>query len=137
MKRDKKSFVLYHDTLSIFDKLSDQEGMILFKAIRDYSENVINGDEKDIEIEDKALRFLFDTFKMQLIRDNKKYEEISKKRSEYGKKGAEARHKNKKKQQPQKEEFIRRNDPNAKEGDTKVVDGKRYWYQDNYWCEEV
>lgn len=140
MKQDRrKSFLLYLDTLDIFDKLSDREGMMLFKAIRDYSENLLNDGNREINIEDRTVSFLFEQFKTQLVRDNEKYKERVEKRKASGRKGGLARAKKTERTKTvepkiQKEEdFLFKSDPNAKEGDIKTLNKTDYIYEDNRW----
>ena len=63
----KKSFVLYYDQKQVVDELSDEQAGKLFKAIYEY-------------------KIIFIPFKTAFDRDEIKWEETSKKRSEAGKK---------------------------------------------------
>src|ERR1035437_8530033 len=71
----KKSFMLFIDSLSILDELSDEQAGRLFKAIKDYQ----NGIEPDLDF---SLKMAFHQFKNQFIRDDEKYESICKKNQE-------------------------------------------------------
>ena len=85
MAKDKKGFILYADQRSIFEMLSDEKAGELIKYIFSY----VN-DENPIT-EDMILKLAFEPIKLQLKRDLKKWDGIKSKRSEAGKKGAEAR----------------------------------------------
>lgn len=81
---DKKSFVMYLDNKDVFYELNDKQAGRLIKAIFKYQET---GEITD----DKTLKPLFISLKTTFDRDNKKWEEIKRKRSEAGKKGMENR----------------------------------------------
>ena len=74
----KNSFLIYKDSLNILDDLTDEECGKLFKAIKDYQ---ING---NVDIQDRYIRLVFKTFETQFIRDEEKYQEISRRRAEAG-----------------------------------------------------
>ncbi len=74
MAENKKSFVAYCDWKSIFDMLSDEEAGLLVKHLFSY----VN--DEDPVLEDRVLKMAFESIKLQLKRDLKKYEgEIEKK----------------------------------------------------------
>lgn len=77
---NRKSFILHIDSLSILDKLSDEQAGKLFKAIRDYNTGIIP--ELDF-----ALDLAFTNFKNQFDRDCDKWQEIKEKRIIAGAKG--------------------------------------------------
>lgn len=80
----KKAFLLYNDQKEIIDELDDEQAGKLFKAIYEYNVNnkiILKG----------ALKIIFISFKTSFDRDSEKWEEISKKRSESGKKGMQVR----------------------------------------------
>jgi len=79
--KEKKSFLLYKDNLSVLDDLSDEKAGILFKAIKEYQTN-----NTEMQIDDEVVRPIFRLFEASFIRDNKKYIETSKKNSENAKK---------------------------------------------------
>ena len=74
----KKSFVLYNDQKEIIDELSDEQAGKLLKAIYEYNIN------KKITLTG-TLKVIFIPFKNSFDRDEEKWEEISKQRSEAGK----------------------------------------------------
>ena len=77
----KKSIIIYADCIAILEDLTYEQAGRLFKAILSY----VN-DEPVTEIEDDpAVKIAYKVLKTQIDRDAEKYEEICKKRSEYGK----------------------------------------------------
>lgn len=91
MAEDKKGFILYADQQELFSQLTDEQAGKLIKHIYSY----VN--DENPTCDDLVTRIAFAPIKQQLKRDLKKYERIKLKRSEAGKKSAEARA-NKKKQ---------------------------------------
>ena len=87
---ERKSFVLHLDSLEDFNELTKEEIGTLFLAMIDYNKNVLNGDEKDLIIDDKLLEFIFKPFKKQFIRDFEKYKKTSEKRRIAGATGGKA-----------------------------------------------
>lgn len=85
MAKDKCSFVLYSDLIHLVDQLPDETAGQLLKTILDY----VN--DKNPEPKDLTLRIAFEPIKRQLKRDLKKYEKTKARRSEAGKRGAEAK----------------------------------------------
>ncbi len=81
MAESKKSFVLYNDSEKVFEMLTDEEAGKLIKHIFAYVNN------KDTELEDRLLKLTFEPIKLQLMRDNKKYEAICERNKNNGKKG--------------------------------------------------
>jgi len=71
---NRKSFILHIDSLSILDKLSDEQAGKLFKAIRDYNDGILP--ELDF-----ALDLAFTNFKNQFDRDSVKWQQIKEKRA--------------------------------------------------------
>lgn len=69
-KKEKKSFVLYADTVALTKMLSDEQAGEVFKAIAEYVET-----GETVEIEDPASNMLFRIMKNQIDRDTAKYEE--------------------------------------------------------------
>ncbi len=75
----KKSFVLYHDQKEVIDELNDEQAGKLFKAIYEYNVNkktTLTG----------ILKLVFIPFKKSFDRDEEKWEDITCKRSNAGKK---------------------------------------------------
>ena len=68
----KKSFKLYHDTLSILDEMSNEERGELFYAIYKYQ----LGEEIEMS---KIIKFAFHAFKHQFDRDNEAYNKVCEK----------------------------------------------------------
>lgn len=79
----KKSFLLYCDQLPIFESLTDKQAGVLVKEIYKYCGN----GRTDPSIEDPVIKMAFTALKTSLDRDFFKWEEIRKKRAEYGKLG--------------------------------------------------
>lgn len=77
---NRKSFIIYSDSLSVLDELTDEQAGRLFKAIKAYH----NGDNFDLEF---GLKIAFVSFKNQFIRDNNKWEAIREKRIKAGASG--------------------------------------------------
>jgi len=77
---DKKSFILYTDTLSVLDELTNEQAGILFKAIKDYQ----NGIEPVLDF---GLKMAFLPLKNQFVRDLEKWNKINTIRKEAGLKG--------------------------------------------------
>lgn len=88
MAENKKSFVLYADYIATFEELTDDEAGKLIKHILRY----VN--DQNPEAPDKITKVVFEPIKQQLKRDLTKWDEKKAKRSEIGKKGAEARWQN-------------------------------------------
>jgi len=64
--KDKKSFIIHKDSLSVLDDLTDAQAGELFKAIREYQNNgsvELNG----------IVKIAFNPFRNQFIRDNTEY----------------------------------------------------------------
>lgn len=85
MATDKKGFILYADQKELFDQLPNDKAGELIKHIFSY----VN-DENPVT-EDLLIKLAFTPIKQQLKRDLQKFEEVKLKRSEAGKKSAEAR----------------------------------------------
>ena len=88
MAESKKSFVLYNDFEKVFEMLTDEEAGKLIKHLFAYVNN------KDTELEDRLLKLTFEPIKLQLIRDNKKYEAICERNRNNGIKGGRPPKKN-------------------------------------------
>lgn len=85
MAEGKKSFVLYADLLSVVDKMPDEKAGELLKHILRYVNDL------NPETDDLLVQIAFEPIKNQLKRDLKKWEDLKIKRSEAGRKSAEAR----------------------------------------------
>lgn len=85
MAKDKKGFILYADQKDLFEQLTDEKAGQLIKHIFKY----VN--DENPETDDLIVNLAFTPIKQQLKRDLQKFEEVRKKRSEAGKKSAEAR----------------------------------------------
>ena len=83
----KNSFILYHDQKEVIDELDDEQAGKLIKAIYEYNVN------KKLTLTG-ALKLVFIPFKNSFDRNDDKWDDIVKKRSEAGKKGMEKRWKN-------------------------------------------
>lgn len=84
----KDSFILYTEQKEVVDKLTDEQAGKIFKAIYEYVQT-----DKMPEL-DSLLDIIIIPFKQSLDRNTEKWEEIKKKRSEAGKKGAEIKKQN-------------------------------------------
>lgn len=78
--QDKKSFILYKDSLVILEEMTNEQAGLLFKAINDYQ----NGLEPKLDF---GLKMAFTPFKNQFIRDDDKWEEKAVVNRENGKLG--------------------------------------------------
>lgn len=94
MAEGKKSFVLYADLIGTVEKMPNDKAGELFKHVLMY----VN--DQDPETDDLLVQIAFEPIKNQLKRDLKKWEQLREKRSQAGKRSAEAR-KNKKEQNQQ------------------------------------
>ena len=84
MAENKRSFVLYSDSKSIIDLLSNDQAGILLKTLFAY----VNDENPKI---DDSIVLVFEMIKMQLKRDLKKWEKIKESRSIAGRASAESR----------------------------------------------
>lgn len=84
MAKDKTSFVLYSDSKSIIDLMSNEQAGLLLKTLFAY----VNDEEPII---DNSIALVFEMIKLQLKRDLKKWEQTKEGRSLAGKASAEAR----------------------------------------------
>lgn len=91
---DRKSFIIYLDSLEILDELTDEEAGKLFKAIKLYQS------EGKIELKG-VLKALFISFKNTFDRDAEKYKSIVNRNKQNGKSGG----------RPKKEEIKTQNNP--------------------------
>ena len=86
---EKKSFIIFKDSLEIANDLNDEQLGRLFRAI------IAHQLGEDYE-QDFITKIAFNTFKAQFERDDEKYEKIRLSRIEAGKKGGEAKASNSK-----------------------------------------
>ncbi len=77
------SFILYTEQKAVIDKLTDEQAGKIIKAIYEYAET-----DKMPKL-DNVLDLVITPFKLVLDRNNNKWQDIKKKRSEAGKIGAE------------------------------------------------
>jgi len=84
MAKDKTSFVLYSDSKSIIDLMTNEQAGILLKTLFSY----VNDENPVI---DNSIAIVFEMIKLQLKRDLKKWEQTKEGRSAAGKASAEAR----------------------------------------------
>lgn len=105
---DRKSFIIHIDSLGVLDALTDAQAGKLFKAIKAYQVSLLCGEVKDTTqderqdtdgafealIADAIVKVAFYPFKSQFDRDAEKYETISERRREAGKKGVLAKQAN-------------------------------------------
>lgn len=75
----KNSFILFHDQKEVVDELTDEQAGKLFKAIYEYNVN------KKVNLKG-SLKLVFIPFKTAFDRNNDKWDETAKARSEAGKK---------------------------------------------------
>lgn len=69
METNKKSFIIFKDSLEILDELNDTQVAGLFRAIKDYQ----NGEKTHL---DGVVKIAFIPFRNQFIRDNEKYKKL-------------------------------------------------------------
>ena len=84
MAENKKSFVLYSDSKSIIDLLTNEQAGLLLKTLFAY----VNDENPKI---DDSIALVFEMIKLQLKRDLKKWEQTKEVRSAAGKASAEAK----------------------------------------------
>jgi hypothetical protein len=84
MAKNKTSFVLYSDSKSIIDLLSNEQAGLLLKTLFSY----VNDEDPKI---DNSIALVFEMIKLQLKRDLKKWEQTKEGRSIAGKASAEAK----------------------------------------------
>jgi hypothetical protein len=72
MSKQRKSFILHYDSLNVLDELANEQGGLLFKAIKAYH----LGD--DIEL-DGLTKIAMSPFKNQFERDDEKYKKLCEK----------------------------------------------------------
>jgi len=85
MAENKKSFLLYCDTIHTVNNLTDAEAGKLFKHVLAYVNDL------NPETDDRLIKVAFEPIKQALKRDLQKYECIREKKREAGIKSAEAR----------------------------------------------
>jgi hypothetical protein len=84
MAKDKTSFVLYSDSKSIIDLLTNEQAGLLLKTLFAY----VNDENPEI---DNSIVLVFEMIKLQLKRDLKKWERTKEGRSVAGKASVEAK----------------------------------------------
>jgi hypothetical protein len=84
MAKDKTSFVLYSDSKSIIDLMTNEQAGLLLKTLFAY----VNDENPII---DNSIALVFEMIKLQLKRDLKKWEQTKEGRSAAGKASAEAK----------------------------------------------
>jgi hypothetical protein len=82
--KERKSFLLHHDSLAVLDKLTDEQAGKLFKAIA----AIQNGKELELDL---ITEVALSPFIAQFERDREKYETICKRRAESGRRGQQAK----------------------------------------------
>ena len=92
MAKDKTSFVLYSDSKSIIDLMTNEQAGLLLKTLFAY----VNDENPVI---DNSIALVFEMIKLQLKRDLKKWEQTKEGRSVAGKASAESRRLTKLKEQ--------------------------------------
>jgi hypothetical protein len=85
MAEHKKSFILYSDLIHTIEKLNDEQAGKLFRHILQY----VNDEEP--QTEDFITNLAFEPIRLQLKRDLEKWGDIRIKRSEAGKRSAQAK----------------------------------------------
>lgn len=115
MKRD--SFILYTEINDVVKELSDEQKGKLFQAILDYEES---GDVPEM---DTLIKCAFLPIKRDLDKNDEKWRETSKKRSEAGKKGMFNRY-NKSNKSITKDNDVITNDNDVKTEITKVTENE-------------
>jgi len=100
----KKAFLIYKDSLTVLDLLTDEQAGKLFKAIRDHQD----GKEPELEL---ALKIAFIPFQNQFDRDVTKYDNITERNRLNGAKGG----------RPKKTQINPETQSNPKKADTVKV----------------
>ena len=91
---NRKSFLLYLDTLDVIQELTDAQIGKLFRAIVSYQHGLDDPDNREYEellSGDSLLKIAFTPFKSQFDRDFLKYKEVCEKRVNAGRKGGIAK----------------------------------------------
>ena len=118
MAKDKTSFVLYSDSKSIIDLLTNEQAGLLLKTLFAY----VNDENPKI---DDSIALVFEMIKLQLKRDLKKWEKTKEGRSLAGKASAEARRLAKLNEQkstnPTNVEFVQQTSTNSTVSDSVSV----------------
>ena len=83
-----KSFLMYQDMESVFERLSGEESRALLLGMFRYH----RGEEP--QFGDRMLEILFEPLRLQMDRDREKYRRTIQARAEAGRKGGKARKKN-------------------------------------------
>ena len=85
----KESFVIHHDTASIFQELTNEQAGELIKYMISYSNEINQNPKKPKKPSgfSSVIFLLAHSFKKQLERDFWKYQEVVKKNAENGSKG--------------------------------------------------
>lgn len=84
-KEIRKSFLMYADQESVFEKLSGNECKELMMCMFHYHRG------EEVHPSNRMIEILFEPIRLQMDRDNEKYDRTIKARREAGQKGAEAR----------------------------------------------
>lgn len=87
--KERLSFLVYKEWRDMINTMSADQSQQFLQAIFAYQD----GDDIDEIITDPSVKMVFTLIKKQFDRDAEKYEDTCQKRSEWGKKGAEARQK--------------------------------------------
>lgn len=115
MAENKTSFVLYSDSKTIIDMLSNEQAGLLLKTLFAY----VNDENPII---DNSIGLVFEMIKLQLKRDLKKWERTKEGRSAAGKASAEARRLAKEKEQtstnPTNVDFVQQTSTNPTVSDS-------------------
>lgn len=105
MAKDKKSFILYADQISLIEKLTDEEAGRLMKHLFEY----VN--DRDPVAPDRLTEIAFEPIRQQLKRDLKDWQETKESKSRGGKIGMERRwaEHNKNKQEITEDNLVTKN----------------------------
>jgi len=118
MAENKTSFVLYSDSKTIIDLLTNEQAGLLLKTLFAY----VNDENPKI---DSSIAIVFEVIKLQLKRDLKKWEKTKEGRSTAGKASAEARRLAKLKEQtstnPTNVDFVQQTSTNPTVSDSVSV----------------
>ena len=86
-KQEKRSFVIYTDSLDVLDNMSDEECGQLFRAIKAFQNS--RQDELKRLLDNPFIKGIFLYFQAYFTRDSEKYENICKKRKDAALKSSE------------------------------------------------
>ena len=110
--QEKKGFILYLDSGSMVDLMTDEQAGKLAKAIFKFARGI------EPEFDNNDMRIIFEPFRQQMIRDRVKYEEKIKRLKQNGKAGGVKSGKARASKKKQKEAIASDNEANEADRDS-------------------